>query len=728
MRLTLACGAGVAGVALGLAWDLPLAALGLFLLAALCLLSLAWLNRWPMLLPFAAVLLVVGAVRGETGNARAGGLEPWIGLEGVLVEGVVTRAPEKRGTAVRFPLQVRRVYWDGAWVEGKGEVLVTATPPATLARERREPYLRYGDLLRLEGALLLPPASGDFDYREYLARQGILALMKRPEVAFRGAGYGSPGKALLFKARLSLAASLEDALPEPQSSLAQALLMGLRANMPDDVTQAFQDTGTTHLLAVSGMNVGMVLLMALPVSAFLLGRRRGLYLLLPLLLLWLYAALSALSPSVVRAAIMASVYLLALALGRPRAVLPSMGLAAALMVAQQPLILYDLSFQLSFAAVAGIVALWRPMAALLELALGRMLQTERWPRPLRTWLIDGTAASVAAVVATAPILAFNFHRLALLSVPATLVVLPVVPYLLVASFFTAVAGLAFATLGQLVGWSALMPLSYMVWVVKGLARLPHAVVQLGAMSGLLVAAYYGLFALVVLSVQGVRGQLRWRRQREAPSSAVKRELPASHLWGLLSLGLAGATVWFAVATLPDGRLHLTFLDVGQGDALLLQTPEGQRVLIDGGPSPQLMASKLGRHVPFWDRTLEMVVLTHAHEDHLAGLLEALRRYKVAAVLDTPYRQGATALLGRWEALEQEEGAAVVLAEAGQRVRLGEGVTLEVLGPPRPLMGGTESDINNNSTVLLLRYGDFTALLPGDLALEGEALLVEEGAP
>ena len=210
----------------------------------------------------------------------------------------------------------------------------------------------------------------EFDYREYLARQGITALMRRPEATLLDEGLGNPFLSAVYRLRSSLSRSLNRTLAEPQASLAQALLLGKRGDIPQDVTQDFRDTGTSHLLAISSLHVGVVLALILPLSAALLGRRRNLYLLTPLGILWLYALLSGLSASVERAVIMASVYLLALALGRQRNALPPLALAAALMVAMEPNALYDISFQLSFAAVAGIILLGPPLQRTLTAPLG----------------------------------------------------------------------------------------------------------------------------------------------------------------------------------------------------------------------------------------------------------------------------------------------------------------------------------------------------------------------
>jgi competence protein ComEC len=191
-------------------------------------------------------------------------------------------------------------------------------------------------------------------------------------------------------------------------------------------------------------------------------------------------------------------------------------------------------------------------------------------------------------------------------------------------------------------------------------------------------------------------------------------------WTILPLALAASLVWLAVLSIPEQRVQLSFLDVGQGDAILIQTPS-RTVLVDGGPSPQAIARHLGRRLPFWDRELDLVVLTHPHADHLTGLLEVIERYRVKGVLATPYSQDS-ALYSQWMDRLREKGIPYVRAQRGQEVNLGGGGKLQVLFPGKALLSGTSSDANNNSVVLRLTIGRFSALLTGDLEAEGQRYL------
>jgi competence protein ComEC len=178
----------------------------------------------------------------------------------------------------------------------------------------------------------------------------------------------------------------------------------------------------------------------------------------------------------------------------------------------------------------------------------------------------------------------------------------------------------------------------------------------------------------------------------------------------------------ATAQLPDGRLHVTFLDVGQGDAILVTTPQGRQILVDGGPSPAALTSALGRQMPFWDRSIDLLVATHSDADHVTGLTEVLTRYKVGGWLESG-RCDDDAIFAECQNLLEAARVPKYSARVGDRLDLGAGLSIEIIHPPRELMTGTASDSNNNSLVLRLVWGHASFLLTGDLAADGEQSLL-----
>jgi competence protein ComEC len=198
-------------------------------------------------------------------------------------------------------------------------------------------------------------------------------------------------------------------------------------------------------------------------------------------------------------------------------------------------------------------------------------------------------------------------------------------------------------------------------------------------------------------------------------------------WRLIVLlALVTVVAWLALRGLPDGRLHVYFLDVGQGDAILVQAPDGRQILVDGGPSPTALLNELGDVLPFWDRSLDLVVLTHPDGDHITGLIPLLDRYRVGQVLDVPQSDTAP------EAVPWLEGLAALgvprtLAQRGMRLPVGD-VQVLVLHPGPAQLMGTASDDNNNAVVLRLDYGQTSFILTGDAESEAEADMIAAGLP
>lgn len=729
MALTLLAAAWVLGLALGWATPLPPAALALWALAALALWGCLALRAGPARVfaqgpPRMAVwgLLATAALLGGLwwGGASDDAAPAPLPAQPVAFEAQIVDDPREAGAAYRLEVAPRPSATD-APAALPDRVLVTLRPDSTLVREREAPYFRYGDVLRLEGRLEVPPRFADFDYREYLARQGIAAVMPFPRAALVDEGQGSWALGRVYALRHRLAGALQHGLPQPHAALAQAVLLGLRGDLPDDVREHFLETGTGHLLAISGLHVGILLGLTLAASRAVLGGGRW-YLLAPLVALWTYALLSGMAPPVVRAAIMGTLFLAARFSGRPGAGLPALSLAAAVMAGLDPALLRDVSFQLSFTAMAGLLLLAPPIEqrlnALLESRLDEHSPLLRWSKGLAAAL----AVGVAATVATLPLLAFTFHRISLLGIPTTLLAVPALPPMLVGSALTGALGLLWAPLGSAVGIVTWVPITYLLGLVAALDALPGETFDAGAGAPWMLAVYYG--ALLALPARRPLARL-FRLAAQADPWRLRGFRVPFRLAAPV-LAVAAALLWAGALSAPDGKLHVTFLDVGQGDATLIVTPSGRQVLVDGGPDPRLVTRGLGSRMPFWDRSLDIVALTHPHGDHLNGLLEVLDRYDVDLFLhrsaDYP-----TAEYARWEqALAEGGGRSTVLeAQRGHRIALGDGVVLEVLHPGPVTLDG---ETNNNSLVLRLSYGDVVFLLTGDVETPIESALLARGAP
>lgn len=322
-------------------------------------------------------------------------------------------------------------------------------------------------------------------------------------------------------------------------------------------------------------------------------------------------------------------------------------------------------------------------------------------------------------------IAYYFGIVSLAAPLTTLLTLPALPAIIVTGFLAAFTGLVFLPVAQVIAWLTWLCLSYLLLVVRVFAALPLSYVETGPINTNLIAGYYLALAaaLWLFSRRRAAWSGLWLRLKAVRITGRLPRLPLKFI--ILPLLLLAALSTTAAATTPDDRLHVSFLDVGQGDAILV-THGNQQVLIDGGPSPQALGVELGQHMPFWDRTIELVVLTHPHADHLTGLLDVIQRYRVEEVM-YPKVEYESSQYDEWLRSIQENGIETILAQAGQRLELGDGIVIDILNPPMPLYTDTSSDIDNNSAVLHLSWDEVDFLLAADIYQEAELELVRQSA-
>ncbi|MGD2143063.1 MAG: DNA internalization-related competence protein ComEC/Rec2 [Anaerolineae bacterium] len=618
----------------------------------------------------------------------------------VTIEGVVVREPDERQTHTNLCVRAEELTLpDGT--ERRVEGL-------TLARAKRYPRRQYGDRVQVEGLLETPPVFEDFSYRDYLARRGVYSLVDRAQVDLVAENQAHPLLRHLLALKRRAQEGIAQVLPEPQAALLTGILLGAESGIPEDLMQDFAATGTTHIIAISGFNITIVAGIFAGVSERILDRRRAVWVAVGAVVL--YTILVGASAPVVRAAVMGLLYLLGRWLGRATYGPASLAAAVIGITAWNPLMLWDVGFLLSFAATAGLLLYTERWEDAFERALGRITSVERARRIVGV-VGEALIVTVAAQIATVPILLAYFGRLSLVTLLANAVILPVQPYLMIAGGLATLLGLITQPLASIVGWVAWVFLTYTIVVVRLVARIPWASVPV-QVDYRMVWGYYALLASLTwwLASPGERR----RELRARLRSLLRSRVEVKVLMG--TSVVLSALLLSAWRGLPDGRLYVTFLDVGQGDAIFIQTPSGRQVLVDGGAVPSVLLSRLGRRMPFWDRSLDLVVLTHPDLDHLSGLVSVMERYRVDAIVRRDMGC-ADPVCERWRELVEEEEAAVYRGEAGLHVDIEGELQLEVLHPGPELLA--TGDFNNNSIVMRLEYGQVSTLLTGDVEAEAE---------
>ena len=537
------------------------------------------------------------------------------------------------------------------------------------------PPLGAGQRIEIDARLARPGGfrnPGGFDYAGWLADQDIFVTASAR--AERAVALEEPRPPWHVRVRRHATATLEARLPPVSAALLAGLLFGERAGLPADVDDGFRRAGVYHVLAVSGFNVAILAGAVWSVLALVgVGRRASAIGAMAAVLA--FAAVVGPEPSVLRATIMAILVLTALLLDRDAAVINSLALAALVILVARPGDLRDPGFQLSFAATAGIVAAPLPR--------GRVL--------------SAIGVSVAAQLAVLPITLAHFNQVSTIGVVANLGVVPLAGVATVLGL-TAVA-LSFAWeagAGVLLEatWPALLLLRGLVALA---AAVPGAVVHFPSPAAVAVGLYAAGLGLALIA---------WRTREVAPRRA--RGLAAASAACLVA-AVAGA-VWPVVRP-SDGRLRVTVLDVGQGDAIVVEAPDGRTALIDAGTGGPYRIDAGARVVaPFlWSRgvlRLAALAVTHADADHAGGAAAVRRLFSIREQWTTEtFRDGPIFFGGAMISLlwpcGGEEGAP----------------------PPRPAQSR-----NNQALVLRIETGAVAIVLASDIEAEAEMALVRGSAP
>jgi competence protein ComEC len=605
--------------------------------------------------------------------------------------------------------------------------LVAATLP-------RYPEIEPGLRVTVDGSLRAPPTG---PYGDYLRRIDVVGTLQSRSLAVNGSVDGAA--AALERLRRGAGDALAAAIPEPEAGLAAGIVIGLRDRVDRDLAADFTTVGASHVVAISGWNIAIVAATVAALAHRFSRRRRSVILAIAIVAYVLFAGAS---PSVVRAAAMAGVVLIARESGRAGRAAAALGWAAAILLVIEPSLVVDPGFQLSTLATAGILA-WsnRLDARLRTIAGGR----------LPGWLAESLAVSLAAQAATLPVVLATFGRLAIISPVINLAVVPLVAPAMAAALIALLGG-AVAVLGgpaivaTVAGLPAWAILTAMCTVIRAGAALPIA--SLTIEPPWTVVAAIGVVAVpVAASIVLKRRSARRRGKSQSPRVPSVARSPAAlpsastrtpdrsqrrpMRLAALILAIAVGGLGLVVAHRADGTTRITVLDVGQGDSILVEGGRGGRMLIDGGPDPDRLLVELDRRLPPWDRRIDLLVLTHPHEDHVAGLAILLERYRVGRIYETGMRGPGPGYRAFAHDLAGPSAPPDGILSTGARIALDD-IRFQVLWPDPGRVPREPPDagrgINDVSIVLLGEVAGRRILLTGDVEDDVDPLLAKRGLP
>jgi competence protein ComEC len=552
------------------------------------------------------------------------------------------------------------------------------------------PY-EYGDILKIKGKLEKPVKQknfGEFNYELYLAREKIFAYLniwQERDILKIGKDDSNFLVSLSLSARDKIKEITKQILPQPFNYLLIGMLLGEKGFIPPDLKEVFADAGIMHILAVSGLHVGIIAI-ALAALLNILRLPKKLKLFTLVLILIMYASITGYRPSVLRATIMFIMLIGGKLVNRDGNLNISLFFAAFLILLVNPLTLYDAGFLLSFIVTFFIINL----SPILQELYSKII----------VWIKTPLAVSTAAWIGIFPLSAYFFNKVSIISIVTNIFIIPLTGIAVILGFVTFFIGLLNISLAGVIANINYLVLSLIILIARSFSLLPFAFVYIAQPPILVIALYY-LTVFFIIEIF---------YKKNLSLKAKKKAI-------FITLSIILLIIIVQVFSPPD-NLKVNFINVGEGDCILIEAPNKINILIDGGGTPQSnfdVGNKIV--IPYLRRkgidTINLLVLTHPHLDHLEGLLPVIKEFKVDMVLDS----GLISDLQEYKefiSTIQEKGIPYHQAKAGDNFIFSNNLEIFLLNPSYISDFYNDSDFNNASIVIKLFYKNADFLFTGDI--------------
>jgi len=623
--------------------------------------------------------------------------------ESVTIRGHLLKDPVERPNRGELIVESSEVTVGSKRIPTRGKILITAYNKLPI-------NLQYGDVITATGFLRRPKGQrnpGGFDYRAYLARHHIHALLRVSEsndITLTGTRKGNLIlRHVVYPARRHMLQTIDKTTFGPGRAVLRTLIVGDRQWMTPELRDRFARAGIVHLLAVSGLHVGFVLLI-LTAIAGLLRLPHSSRVVLILLGLLFYALLTEAKDPVIRASIMAGVYLMGTLLERRTNALNTLSVAALVILLIRPQDLFDVGFQLSFAAVVSIVYGYQKLRAQPWVIKWH----QRLPRhAVANHAITLVLVSLCAQIGIIPLAVYYFNRIPLLSVLVNVFAIPIVWLIAALGFTSILFGIVSPWLAAVYGILNHEIIALFIKAVTWIGGLPFSEVSIPTPHLLHILTYF-FFILLLIHMR---------------NTVILKRLV---MLVLISLNLI---VWKAALSSDAGKLTWIQFDVGQGDAALLRLPRGKHVLIDGGDrtpffdnGEQVIASYL------WHkgiRKLDAVILSHPHDDHVGGLLYIADRFRIDQVVTGRIDLSSPLYDAFREIITDKKIPLRTVTDLDSLVYPG---IMCYLVPPDEGAFTERHNVNNQSLIVNVLFGKTRLLFMGDGEKEAEQHILASGIP
>lgn len=526
----------------------------------------------------------------------------------------------------------------------------------------------------------------------------------------------------------TFAKKINQVLPEPHSSLLSGMVFGTKSQIPQHFYQNLKTTGTLHIIVLSGYNISLILAAVFALFIPLFGRKIAS--LIALFSVFLFILFVGPSPPVIRAAIMGGLTLLSLYFGRPKKGLYLLFLTALIMLLFDKSLISSLSFQLSFAATFGIILFAHP---------SKQKTTSLFKTILKGFK-EELLVTLSAQVFTTPLILYSFGTLSLISPLTNALIAWTVPIItplgLIASLFL----LFLPLIGKVLLFFSYSFLTFFIFIINLTARFPFAQIKFDKISPFFYLIYF-LIIFAVLIVKYKRIKIQFLKGSSHPSLSLKEpervisqkiRLPAQFLFILFLLFFSLSILFFTFLAFNfNKKPAIIFCDVGQGDAILIKTSQNHKVLIDGGPDNKVLTC-LSKNIPFYDRKIDFLVITHPQKDHLTGAISVIERYNVTYLLVQNQAVDSSQFL-QFQDLVFQKKPIIINPQKGDQIKI-DNLTLSFLWPEKSIgdkslwqkkISSSSSlfsasiypglDPNDLSIVFLVSKKNFDILLTGDIS-------------
>jgi len=670
-----------------------------FIPAVVFVLLLAFINRRnkrSLIIPVLLLVLLWGSFEYGFTGSKQGSLEPFTG-NSLTIYGVVSDEPVKTEYGQRYTLKSVHFVDNKKLYKSNEKLLVYG---------KENMNVEFGEKIKMEAELDVAAKArnfGDFDFAKYYQSKNIFMKAYAQQLTRLDTDCAGIFGQLFYNCRQRVKQAIYKAMPEREAAILYGILTGSKSEIDEDVMQVFSMTGLAHILSVSGLHIGfLVLIMGYLLQPLKLKDKTNS--IITFLVVFFYILIIGAPVPALRALFMFAVMLGGKIWGKKYDLNSSASFSAMLFLLYNPLLIHDPSFIISFACIYAIAFLHQPINSRLSF--------------LPSWLRSSLSLSLAVWIGITPVLIHYFNYVSFINILLNVAAVPLTFLITLAGFAGVAVGLVFPALSVFIFSVSYYLITLLYFISERALLLPWTGLNVPYLGWHIYVLYY---VAVLMMIEDF-----WEHKQ----LSFKRRYCAA-----LVVGIA---ITLVIYVLPGKAIRINFLDVGQGDCNVIRTPNHKTIVIDGGGNAAWQSGSydIGKKITvpallhLGVCSVDTVIVSHIHDDHIGGVLSIIDSFKVDRVILPEVEQygvGEYASENYSKLIEKCRTKKIPISylKKGDKIVVAKDLTLKILAPEKPYISNTDSDVNNNSLVIKLDYKNFDALFTGDIQQEAEQRILEE---